>query len=115
MTDAELDKLESAAKAATPDLWVVTDSNFDRLQIAEVTVEPIMVCKEEDAEYICASNPLVILSMIDELRRVRKERDTLSNTLQKIAKAATPGPWEEAPEPYIAKLRLARLNWEETQ
>ena len=84
VTDTQLAALEKLAQAATPGPWVVyTDSNFDGHQIeSEDGVERIVcpetsdgVRREEDAEYIAAANPAVMLGLIDELRQARRERD----------------------------------------
>lgn len=72
MTDAEIDALEAKAYAATTgpwrvlkeNGWVVTDNVF-----IETDALP------RNAEYIAAANPAVILEMVREIRRLRKEKE----------------------------------------
>ena len=75
MTDAELDALEAAAKAATPGPWNVNKEeyavfiNHKKGTIAEI------VSYEDcfDAAYIAAAHPAAILELIAELRQTKRK------------------------------------------
>lgn len=88
MTDAELDSLEAAAKAATPGPWEDLSNHPDHLRgTINRGAKHIAICgyldtwEEErrvtlkemlaNAAYIAAANPSAILSLIAELRQAR--------------------------------------------
>jgi len=101
MTDAELDALEAAAKAATPGpwivhekypQWVVEDSEPPRRHILlpikrKVTHHTLGTCDTEfgwgeatsNAAYIAAANPAAILELIAELRTTKASLKALES------------------------------------
>ena len=78
MTDKELNELEEKAKAATPGPW---DSGGVEVFLGGWNPHIAMCNSEDNAEYIAAANPAVILELITELKQARKERDWLANTI----------------------------------
>lgn len=72
MTDAELSTLEAAAKAATPGPW---DCGGVEVFLGEWNPLIAMCNSEDNAAYIAAVNPAVVLELIAELRQARAERD----------------------------------------
>ena len=85
MTDTELSILESLAKAATPGPWEVDSLyNIRSEDKVIVLVSKTYMSREptnENAAYIAAANPAVILKLIAELRQARKERDWLAENM----------------------------------
>lgn len=81
MTDAELDALEAAAKAATPGPWkidpVLNILSENNPPIYVYTDEDDSIGKAADIKYVAAANPAVVLDLIAELRQARAERDWL--------------------------------------
>lgn len=88
LTDAELDALEAAARAATPGPWRVVAGTgdywgepvWDVRTVAEratafgVVADHVVECAEErkpDAEYIAQANPATMLALAAEVRRLR--------------------------------------------
>lgn len=81
MTDAELDALEAAARAATPGEWKTTNRKFvspiSGVEYPAITVdaEDRMVCdaqtRPNDAAHIVATQPARVLPLIEEVRRLR--------------------------------------------
>lgn len=81
MDDKQLATLETAAKNATPGPWeespnpyFVHDGHFTLAEIMSANAE-------NDAAYIAAANPAVVLELIADLRQARKERDWLAQQL----------------------------------
>lgn len=80
---AKLDELKALAEQATPGPWestygnVTTPSGGDVVGIEERGSAYLshreLVLKNEDADYIAAANPQVVLSLIAELERLRAE------------------------------------------
>ena len=68
MTDAEIDALEQAAKAATPGPWEISRDDYALfIESRKGTVGEIG--DAFDANYISAANPAAILELIAELRQ----------------------------------------------
>ena len=110
MTDAELNALEAAAKAATPGPWVRDGSlsiygphlqqsqhSNGRIFIANVSAgrnrddpafgddgSSITGDGHADAAYIAAANPAAILDLIAELRQTRAEMDFILEQVDEI-------------------------------
>lgn len=84
MTDADLARLEQAAQAATPGPWTTEidscaacrangDVEYSHVGPVEACTHGL-ACSSEDAAYIAAASPGVVLALIAEVRRGR-ERD----------------------------------------
>lgn len=75
MTDAELDALEAAAKAATSGPWETDSLNNVRNRDTTIVLTAVLPThrepRPEDANYIAAANPAVVLELIAELRQAR--------------------------------------------
>lgn len=76
MTDAELDALKAAAKAATPGPWKhYVDQGCNGVLASGKVILPTLHISPENCAYIAAANPAVVLELIAELRQARAERD----------------------------------------
>ena len=81
MTDKQIDAIEEAAKSATSGEWK------NHLGIIYSTNEKeICVCRGingfANADFIIRTNPVAILELIAELRRVRRERDWICQEIE---------------------------------
>ena len=97
MTPEQLDELERLAKAATPGPWVMNsddDSYCGRyygLFGGEKCVIPIdwnvqnyPAVHDEDAQFIAAANPQVVLELIQTLRNEIHDQEMYANNLTKM-------------------------------
>jgi hypothetical protein len=80
MSDIDLDKLERLARAATPGPWRQREQRDDGSTLASYeqgcfVESPNMA--GEDAAYIAAANPSVVLALIERLRRLGEVRNIL--------------------------------------
>lgn len=77
MTDAELDALEAAAKAATSGPWETDSLNNVRNRDTTIVLTAVLPThrepRPEDANYIAAANPVAVLDLIAELRQAKEE------------------------------------------
>ena len=80
MTNAEIDALETAAKAATPGPWEydVEQGEYHGVWAGGRYIVPSLHIDADNCKYIAAANPAVILELIAELRQTRKERNYLA-------------------------------------
>jgi len=106
MTDAELDALEAAAKAATPGPWEEVKGNwsFDILtrkatskitalyDCSDLSVPRAEEMTQKNAAFIAAANPATVLELIAALRQAKAERDWLANTFTAHCNAEST-PW----------------------
>lgn len=95
MTDTELNELEALARAATPGPWD-KESSFWNSSFSRCTEYPPFTVKAkgfdvafcygkhctEDAAYIAAANPAVVLKLIAELRQAKAERDWIIEQIE---------------------------------
>lgn len=88
MTDADLDKLEALAKAATPGEWVtrypshtvvmaVTPDGTYQGEVARTVSGSLNAQREANAAFIAAANPATILDLIASARRDAEEIERL--------------------------------------
>lgn len=88
MTDLDLEAIKARAKMATPGPWRVTEEGITNLtpdkdehdQIAEiVTMHPsdvaLLEISDEDAAHIAGMNPETTLALVEEVERLRGQRD----------------------------------------
>jgi hypothetical protein len=78
-TQLDLDALQAAAEAATPGIWTTYKDGSEKLNNRCNVVESgcAMVAygqlSDEDANFIAAANPAVVLALIDRLRKAEAE------------------------------------------
>lgn len=80
MTNEQLDAIEAAAKAATPGPWGCTVP-YTKSHVASAKGKTLCkcedwgksICSENNAAFIAAANPAVVLELIEELRREREK------------------------------------------
>lgn len=93
MTEAELSELEAKAKVATPGPWwaerskhVLEESAFAYVQSAAFGIARMSWHDggDSNASFIAASNPLVALALIAEIRRLREADSVLNCTDEEI-------------------------------
>lgn len=100
-----LDKLEELAKAATQGPWKSDSLNNVRHRSGIVLHSTIAYIEPRaaDSAFIAAVNPDVVLELIAELRKARKERNWIARRAVCIHDAcARPGKCDGHP-PYAAK------------
>ena len=76
MTDAELDALEVAAKAATPGPWLLEELSTRKNGYAIFPApngHTLAFVDGADAAFIAAANPAAVLDLIAELRQTKEE------------------------------------------
>ena len=80
MTDAELDALEAAARAATPGPWEISRDDFaSYIESRKGTVGEIG--DAFDANYIAAASPDKILELITDLRQAQDNIKALESVM----------------------------------
>lgn len=81
MTDAELNALEAAAKAATPGPWTAKEGpDFSEIFANDKNIA-LVGSQHVDAAYIAAANPATILELIAELRQAKAKQKWLAEVL----------------------------------
>lgn len=114
LTNEQLDSLEFRAKAATPGPWnIVRDPDGYTHYIGPSLVTQV----RDDAAYIAAVNPAVVLELIAELRKARAERDwavKMVNSRLKFRICPTPERHEEChkePRDTLMPQETCRACW----
>ena len=92
----DLERLKALALAATPGDWLSYDclvfiyeaahSNMGLVQ--SVTHAPIFLAKDmlhDDAKFVAAANPAVVLALLDELATARQHQDDLRSQLARAS------------------------------
>ena len=92
MTDAELDALEAAAKAATPGPWEydVEQEEYHGVWAGGRYIVPSLHIDAENCKYIAAANPTAILELITDLRQAQANLKALESCF-----AAETRPYDE--------------------
>ena len=110
MTDEQLDSLESAARAATPGPWEKKEGpDFSEIFAKSINIA-LIGSQHEDATYITAANPAVVLELIAELRQLQIERDWLAEKCESMAHALDPCEfypayyWKDQARQYIEEI-----------
>lgn len=105
----DLEDLRRKAEAATPGPWVerdksVRDARDDNLATADSWFN-VTFYEEEDAAYIAAANPTVILSLLDRIKRLE---EALHRCVERFS---------EYGNDYAAKAKFCRLieHWERAE
>jgi len=117
--EENLKAIERKAMAATSGNWVVYgDSNLNGWEIeVEGSMKKIVrddkgVIRKEDAEYIAAVKPWVVLSLIEDIRLLTSEMAKLKAELKEYEDRRADAEFEEkyrdAPDDYFKKPYLGK-------
>ena len=125
MTDKELNDIVDKARNATSGPWVANCNSVNNINgqnvafMDTILVEDKLVsCSEEkavnDAKYIAAVNPVVVLDLIAELRKVREEKDFLMNQLKAVGIKLESSLDEtvKSLEKLKSELQLNKIDWQ---
>ena len=99
----DLDALEALAKAATPGPWEddmlynVRESNDSKCVVVVTKTCTERFPTPNDAAYIAAANPAVVLELVAELRKTRAERDWLAEMVIAVHETGYCPPEGECP------------------
>ena len=125
MTDKELNDIVDKARNATSGPWVTNCNSVNNINgqnvafMDTILVEDKLVsCSEEkavnDAKYIAAVNPVVVIDLITELRKARQERNFLINQLKAagIVLESSLDDVIKSLEKLKSEFRLHKIDWE---
>lgn len=86
ISQKKLDELEKSAKAATPGAWELIQLYGCHIAVQDqkglpkgiFSITSMEVNKEENAKYVAAANPAMVLEMIAEIKSLRQENARLN-------------------------------------